>query len=54
MNGTLASLLFLGVCVVLAALLLAGAITPFASGGAFTVALVLLGGLSGGFRRKKS
>lgn len=54
MNGTLASLLFLGACVALAALLLAGAITPVASGSAVAIGLVLLGGLAGGFRGKKS
>ena len=52
MSGQRAGLLFLGVCVLLAVLLLAGAITPLVAGGIFAVALVVLGGLSGGFRRK--
>ena len=52
MNGKLAGLLFLGVCVVLAALLLTQAITPTTGSALFAVVLVVLGGLSGGFRKK--
>jgi hypothetical protein len=52
MNGKTAGMVFLGVCVILAALLLAKAITPFLSGIAFAIALILLGGFSGGFRKK--
>jgi hypothetical protein len=52
MSGKSAGLLFLGVCIVLAALLLARVITPLVSGSVFAIVLVLLGGLSGGFRKK--
>jgi uncharacterized membrane protein len=53
MNGNIAAFLFLGVCVILAILLLTDAIGPLLSGSIFAVALVLLGGLSGGFRKQK-
>ncbi len=52
MNRRLAILLFLGICVALAALLLFGMITPFVGGAIFAVALVIFGGLSNGFRKK--
>lgn len=52
MKGKIAGFVFLGVCVILAVLLLAGAITPTLSGTVFAIALVLLGGCSGGFRKK--
>jgi hypothetical protein len=52
MNGRLASLLFLGVCIVLAVLLLNHSIKPVVSGAIFAGALVVLGGLSRGFRRR--
>ncbi len=42
--------LYLGVCVVLAALLVTKAIAPVVGGGIFAIALVVLGGLSRGFR----
>ncbi len=51
MDGKAAGLLFLGVCLVLAVLLLTGTITPLVSGSIFAVALAVLGGLSRGFRR---
>jgi hypothetical protein len=51
-KGKTAALLFLGVCVCLAALLFLKVITPVVSGAIFAVALVLLGGTSSGFRRK--
>ncbi len=51
MKAKTAGLLFLVICVVLAALLLAGFITPLISGSIFAVALALLGGMSGGFRK---
>jgi hypothetical protein len=54
MDGKLAGLLFLGVCVILAVLLLTKSITPLVSGGVFAVALVALGGLSQGFRKPRS
>jgi hypothetical protein len=49
-NRKLAVTIFTGICVVLAILLLVGAITPLVSGIIFAVALVLLGLLSWGFR----
>ena len=52
MKGKTAGLAFLGVCIILAVLLLTKAITPLVSGSVFALALVLLGGLSGGFRKK--
>ena len=51
MNRKTAGFIFLGVCILLAILLLAKAITPLVSGMLFAVALVVLGLLSGGFRR---
>jgi len=52
MKGKSAGFIFLGICVILAALLLTGMINPLQSGTVFAIALVLLGGLSGGFRKK--
>jgi len=52
MKGKTAGFVFLGVCVILAALLLARTITPLVCGTVFAIALVLLGGFSGGFRKK--
>ncbi len=52
MKGKTAAFVFLGTCVILAALLLAKAITPILSGTVFAIALVLLGGVSGGFRKQ--
>jgi hypothetical protein len=52
MNAKPAVFIFLGICLVLAVLLLLHDITPVVSGAIFAVALVLLGGLSKGFRRK--
>jgi hypothetical protein len=52
MKGKPAGLIFVGICVILAVLLLLGVITPLASGALFAVALVLLGGMSQGFRKK--
>lgn len=52
MKGKSAGFTFLGICVILAALLLTRTITPVQSGTVFAIALVLLGGLSGGFRKK--
>jgi hypothetical protein len=43
--------LFLGTCVVLALLLVTGAIRPVVAGGLFAIALVAFGGLSRGFTR---
>jgi len=53
MNGKTAAIIFVGVCVVLAILLLFGAISPLVSGSLFAIALVLLGGISNGFRKKE-
>lgn len=44
-------MLFLGVCLTLAALLVMDVITPIISGAVFAVALVILGGASRGFRK---
>ncbi len=52
MKGKTASFVFLGICMILAVLLLAKAITPIQSGTVFAIALVFLGGFSGGFRKK--
>jgi hypothetical protein len=52
MNAKPAVAIFLGVCIVLAGLLLAQIISPIVSGAIFAVALVLLGGLSKGFRKR--
>lgn len=52
MKSKTAGFIFLGVCVILAALLLSKTITPMQSGTVFAIALVLLGGFSGGFRKK--
>jgi hypothetical protein len=51
MKRQTAAFLFLGVCILLAVLLIAGSISPLVSGAIFAVALVLFGGLSRGFRR---
>jgi hypothetical protein len=51
MKGSLAGLLFLLVCVVLAALLLAHVVKPLVSGMIFAIALVVFGIVSRGFRR---
>lgn len=51
MNGKAARFTFLGVCVVLAGLLLTSKITPLVSGAVFAGALIVLGGMSRGFRR---
>lgn len=52
MKGKAAGLIFLGVCIILAVLLLARIIAPMTSGIIFAVALVVLGGLSRGFRNQ--
>ena len=46
-----AVLIFLGICLVLAALLVARMIRPVVSGAIFAVALITLGGFSRGFRK---
>jgi hypothetical protein len=51
MKGSLAGLLFLVVCLGLAALLLTHVIKPVASGAIFAIALAVFGILSRGFRR---
>jgi hypothetical protein len=53
MNGKTAAFVFVGVCVLLAILLLFGIIGPLVSGSVFAIALVLLGGFSGGFRKQE-
>ncbi len=53
MNGKNAAFIFVGVCVLLAILLLFGVISPLMSGSVFAIALVLLGGISGGFRKQE-
>ncbi len=51
MTRNLALSLFLGTCILLAILLITRVITPLVSGIIFAAALVLFGGLSGGFRK---
>ncbi len=46
MDGKVAGFLFLGVCLILAVLLLTRTIAPLLSGTVFAVALVVFGGLS--------
>lgn len=52
MNKRTAGLAFLGICVILAALLVAKVISPVLSGSIFAVALVAFGILSRGFTKK--
>jgi hypothetical protein len=52
MKGKTAGLLFLGICIVLAFLLITRSFSPFLSGTLFACSLLLLGGLSSGFRRR--
>ncbi len=52
MNGRTAGLVFLGVCVILALLLLTRSIRPVLSSAIFAIALVVLGVLSRGFRKE--
>ena len=52
MKAGTAGLFFLAVCVILAVLLILDVITPIVSGAVFAIALVLLGGASGGFRKR--
>jgi hypothetical protein len=52
MSGRAASFLLLTLCVVLALLLFQGGIAGVTSGWIFAIALVVLGFLSHGFRRK--
>ncbi len=54
MEGKVAALAFLIVCLVLVVLLFLRAISPVASSAVFAIALALLGGLSRGFRRRHS
>ncbi len=54
MNGKTARIVFLVVCLGLAVLLLTGVITFLVSGCIFAAALVILGGMSRGFRSGKS
>ncbi|MBE0665345.1 MAG: hypothetical protein IH584_05935 [Candidatus Aminicenantes bacterium] len=53
MNRKTAALSFLGVCLVLAMLLVAKAISPILSGSIFAIALVAFGIFSHGFTYKK-
>lgn len=52
MNGKVAGFLFLGICIVLAILLITKIISPLISGSIFAIALVLLGGISRGVKKK--
>ncbi len=54
MNGRTARFLFLGICVILAILLITKTISPILSGSIFAIALVVLGGLSQGFKKPRS
>ena len=51
MDRKLALGLFLATCIILAILLITQAITPIVGGILFAIALVVLGGLSRGFRK---
>ena len=51
MNGKTAAFIFLGICLVLSALLLTKVVTPLISGAVFAVALAALGLASRGFRK---
>jgi hypothetical protein len=52
MKGKSAGMVFLGICLALAVLLVLKVITTMISSIAFASALVVLGLLSGGFRRR--
>ena len=52
MKGTTAAMIFLGICIALAVLLMLKVIGPTTTGWAFAVALVALGLPSRSFRRK--
>lgn len=52
MKGRTAGLIILGICTVLALLLVIRSISPLIGGSIFAVSLVLFGGLSSGFRRR--
>ena len=52
MDGMIAVILLVNICVILAVLLLIQAITPLISGLVFAIVLVTLGGLSKGFRKR--
>jgi hypothetical protein len=51
MNGRIAGLLFLAVCLTIAVLLLTRIVTPLIGGLVFAGALIVLGGSSRGFRK---
>ena len=51
MTRKTAGLVFVGICIVIADLLVTKAITPLVGGILFAITLVVLGLLSGGFRR---
>jgi len=51
MNKKRASLIFLGVCIVLGILLLTKTITPFVGGSIFAAALIVFGVMSRGFTK---
>ncbi|MFQ6612795.1 MAG: hypothetical protein ACE5D2_06800 [Fidelibacterota bacterium] len=53
MEGKTAGYIFLGICVILAILLMIGMVTPVISGSIFALALVFLGVLSNGFARHR-
>jgi len=52
MDGKIAIILLVNICVILVVLLLIQAITPLISGIVFAIVLVTLGGLSKGFRNR--
>jgi hypothetical protein len=54
MKRTIAVTFFLGVCLILALLLLTKTVTPIVSGLIFAFALVIFGGSSRGFRGTKA
>jgi hypothetical protein len=53
MNKKTAGLIFAGICLIIAALLLTDTIGPITGAITFAISLALLGGLSKGFGKKK-
>jgi hypothetical protein len=51
MKGKIAARIFLAICIILSILLLTHTITIITSSSLFAIALILLGGLSKGFRK---
>ena len=54
MNKKTASFIFVGICIIIAALLLTQVVSPIVGTLIFAVTLVFFGGLSKGFKENKS